>query len=262
VTTWGLLATNLALLVVVMSVAAVPSFRTGDPSYVDGVWGLGFVLVALSSLVLADGDAGRQALLVGITAVWGLRLSTYLFRRWRRNGPDARYQAMLARATGSRAVFLWTRVFLLQGVLVVVVGLPVQLGQVGGGRLTAVNALGAALALVGIAYESVADLQLARFKADPAHHGQVMDRGLWRTSRHPNYFGEACTWWGIGLVALHGAASAVGLLGPALLTAFLLRWSGVGPLERQLHTTKPRYADYVRRTSAFLPRRPRERSPR
>lgn len=258
---WTLVGTNLVLVVALMSLAAVPSFRTGDPSYVDGLWGLGFLLVAGSSALLADGDPGRQALLVALTFVWGLRLSSYLFRRWRRQGPDARYQAMLARSSGSRAFFLWSRVFLLQAVLIVVVGLPVQLGQVGGGRLTVVNVAGGLLAVFGIAFEAVADGQLARFKADPTNRGQVMDRGLWRFSRHPNYFGEACTWWGLGLVALHGGASAFALVGPALITAFLLRWSGVGPLEAQLRTTKPRYADYVRRTSPFLPRRPRRHAP-
>lgn len=217
------------------------------------------MLVALTSFVLAEGDAGRQGLLVGLTAVWGLRLSSYLLRRWWRQGPDPRYQAMLARASGSPALFLWSRVFLLQAVLVVVVALPVQLGQVGGGPLTVLNLVGAVLALGGTAYEAVADLQLARFKRNPANHGRVMDRGLWRYSRHPNYFGEACTWWGIGLVALHGAGSVAALAGPALITAFVARWSGVGPLEKQLTQTKPQYVDYVRRTSALVPRRPRER---
>ena len=230
---WALVGTNLVLLLVVMSALALPATRTGDPSYVDGVWGLGFVVVALSSLLLADGDAGRSALLVVLTLAWGLRLSGYLFARWRRQGPDARYQEMLAKRRGSVAAFVWTRVFLLQGVLIVVVSLPVQLGQVGGGALTAVNVAGAVVAAVGIAYEAVADAQLARFKADPGNHGQVMDRGLWRYSRHPNYFGEAVTWWGIGLLALHGAATVVALVGPLVITAFVARWSGVGPWRRR-----------------------------
>lgn len=255
---WALLGTNLALVAAVMSLAAVPSFRTHDPSYVDGLWGLGFVLVALSSAVLADGDGGRQALLVGLTALWGLRLSSYLFLRWRRQGPDQRYQAMLAKAQGNPAVWLWTRVFLLQAVLIVVVSLPVQLGQVGGGGLTALNLAGALLALAGTTYEAVADRQLARFKAAPVNHGKVMDRGLWRWSRHPNYFGEACTWWGMGLLALHGWGTVAALVGPLVVTALVARWSGVGPLEKQLTQSKPGYADYVRRTSALVPRPPRE----
>lgn len=255
---WALIGTNLALVVAVMSVAAVPSFRTRDPSYVDGLWGLGFVLVAVTSAVLADGDGARKALLVALTATWGLRLSSYLFLRWRRQGPDARYQAMLGKASGSPTVWLWTRVFLLQAVLIVVVALPVQLGMVGGPGLSALNAVGALLALAGTAYEAVADRQLARFKADPKHRGQVMDQGLWRWSRHPNYFGEACTWWGMGLLALHGWRTVAALVGPLVVTVLVARVSGVGPLEKQLAHSKPGYVDYVRRTSTLVPRPPRE----
>jgi len=120
--------------------------------------------------------------------------------------------------------------------------------------------VGAAVALAGITTEAVADRQLSRFKADPANHGAVMDRGLWGWSRHPNYFGEAVTWWGIGLLAWHNGVTALGLLGPALITYFLLTRSGIGPLEKQLGRTKPQYADYVARTSAFLPRPPRARA--
>lgn len=255
---WALLGTNLAVLVVALSLAALPSFRTKDPSYIDGIWGLGFVVVAVSTLLQTDGEPARQGLLVGLTALWGVRLSTYLFRRWRRQGPDPRYQKMLG--PNARSSTLWLRVFVTQAVILAVVALPVQLGQVYDGELTALNLLGVAVALSGITTEAVADLQLARFKADPANHGTVMDRGLWGWSRHPNYFGEAVTWWGIGLVAWHNGITALGLAGPVVITAFLLTRSGIGPLEAQLRRTKPQYADYVARTSAFVPRPPRVRS--
>ena len=253
---WSLLGVNLALLVVVFSVVALPSFRTGDPSYVDGVWGLGFVLVAVSTLLQTDGDTTRRATLVGLSALWGLRLSLHLLVRWRRTGPDPRYQALLVGAEGvDRRWFLWTRVFLAQAVLVEVVSLPLQLGQVyeRPEGLQPLNLVGALLALAGIAYESVADLQLARFKATRTRPEQVLDSGLWRYSRHPNYFGEACTWWGLFLVAVVNAPTACALVGPLLLTGFLLKWSGVGHLERTLKRTKPGYAAYVARTSAFVP---------
>lgn len=250
---WALLGTNLAVVVAALSLAAVPSLRTKDPSYVDGIWGLGFVVVALSTLLQADGDPARQALLVGLTALWGVRLSAYLLRRWRRAGPDQRYRAMLGPDPSPAA--LWLRVFVLQAVVLTVIALPVQLGQVYDGPLTLLNLVGAVVALVGIGFEATADAQLARFKADPASTGKVMDRGLWGWSRHPNYFGEAVTWWGIGLLAAHNGVTVLGLLGPAVLTFFLLTRSGVGPLERQLTQTKPQYADYVARTSAFVPRR-------
>ena len=252
---WTLVGTNLAVMLGLLSLAAIPSFRTKDPSYIDGLWGLGFVVVAVSSWLQTEGDATRRALLVGLTAVWGLRLAAYLLWRWRKQGPDPRYPALYGEnAPNGR---LWLRVFVTQAVILTVVALPVQLGQLYDGKLTPLNVAGAVLALAGIVVETVADWQLTRFKADEANHGTVMDRGLWGWSRHPNYFGEALTWWGIGLLAWHNGLTTLGLLGPALITYFLLTKSGIGPLERQLTRSKPQYADYVARTSAFLPRPPR-----
>ncbi|MGZ6826521.1 MAG: DUF1295 domain-containing protein [Mycobacteriales bacterium] len=256
--TWTLLGVNLRLLAVVLSAAAVPSFRTKDPSYIDGLWGLGFILLAVSSALQTSGDGGHKALLVGLTALWGLRLSVYLFRRWRRNGPDERYQKMLARNTGSDAVFLLTRVFLTQAVLLTVVALPVQLGQVYDTHVTALNWVGVVVTLFGVGFEATADAQLAAFKRDPANRGQVMDRGLWGYSRHPNYFGEACTWWGLFLVAVVNVPTLFAAVGPLLITVFLLRFSGVGPLEKQLKDSKPKYVDYIASTSGFVPRPKRD----
>jgi steroid 5-alpha reductase family enzyme len=258
VTIWTLLGVNLVVMLVVMSLVAIPSFRTKDPSYIDGVWGIGFVIVAVSTTVQAVagdvGDAARQALLLGLCTAWGLRLGGYLLWRWRRNGPDPRYQAMLTRRTrGSEVFFLWRKVFLTQAVVLVVTALPVQLGQVYDDRLVWWNWLGVAVAVFGIGFESTADLQLARFKGDPSNRGKVMDRGLWRYSRHPNYFGEACTWWGLGLLAWSNPVTAAALLGPLAITFFLLKVTGVGLLEKGLHDTKPKYADYVATTSAFVP---------
>ncbi len=252
---WTLVGTNLAVMVGLLSIAALPSFRTKDPSYVDGLWGLGFVVVAGSSWLQTEGDATRRALLVGLTTLWGVRLAAYLFWRWRKQGPDPRYPKLYGEnAPNSR---LWLRVFVTQAVILTLVALPVQLGQLYDGSLTPLNVIGVVLALAGIATETAADGQLTRFKADEANHGTVMDRGLWAWSRHPNYFGEALTWWGIGLLAWHNGVTTLGLLGPALITYFLLTKSGIGPLERQLTQTKPQYADYAARTSSFLPRPPR-----
>ena len=255
---FSLLGINLLLLVAVFSVIGVPSFRTGDPSYVDGVWGLGFLLVALSTWLQTDGDRTRTAVLVVLTALWAGRLSTHLFARWHRTGPDPRYQAMLTgRRDGSVRWFLWTRVFLAQAALIALVSLPLQLGQLYDRPhgLTPWNGFGVALALFGITFEAAADLQLTRFKAGRASQDEVLDSGLWRYSRHPNYFGEACTWWGVFLVAVVNAPTAAAALGPLLLTGFLLKWSGVGHQERSLKKTKPSYADYIARTNAFVPGR-------
>src|SRR4051812_6334943 len=161
-------------MVAAMTLIAVPSFRTRDPSYIDAFWGIGFVIVAVSTYLQAAagdfGDEGRKALLVGLCALWGLRLGGYLLWRWRRNGPDPRYQAILAsRKGGSEKLFLWRRVFLVQAFVLTLTALPVQLGQVYDDALTWWNLLGAALALFGILFESTADFQLAAFKGDPGN---------------------------------------------------------------------------------------------
>ena len=255
---WTLFGINLAVMVAAMTLISVPSFRTRDPSYIDAFWGIGFVILAVSSLLQASaqgfGDSGREALLVALTALWGFRLGGYLLWRWRRNGPDPRYQAILgSRKGGSEKLFIWRRVFLVQAVVLTITAMPVQLGQVYDDALTWWNWLGAALALFGIAFESTADLQLARFKGNADNHGQVMDRGLWRNTRHPNYFGETCTWWGLGLLAWSNGVTALALLGPLVITFFLLKVSGVGLLEKSLTKTKPKYVDYIASTSAFVP---------
>ena len=255
---WTLFGVNLAVMVAAMTVIAVPSFRTKDPSYIDAFWGVGFVILAVSSLVQAGihgyGDSARKGLLVTLTAMWGFRLGGYLLWRWRRNGPDPRYVAILgSRKGGSEKLFIWRRVFLVQAFVLTITALPVQLGQVYDDRLAWWNWLGAALALFGIVFESTADFQLAAFKGNPDNHGVVMDRGLWHNTRHPNYFGETCTWWGLGLVAWSNGVTAFALLGPLVITFFLLKVSGVGLLEKSLTKTKPKYVDYIASTSAFVP---------
>ncbi|MGZ4677941.1 MAG: DUF1295 domain-containing protein [Acidimicrobiia bacterium] len=229
-----------------------------DASIVDPIWPLGFVVVAWVTRAVADGNDARQWLLVGLVSVWGLRLSGYL--AWRKRGApeDFRYQAM-RRHWGPRFTLVsLVTVFLLQGLLLWIVSLPVQLGQVRTSPdVGPLAALGVALWLLGFAFESIGDLQLARFKADPASAGQVMDRGLWRYTRHPNYFGDACVWWGIALVAAETGIGAIGIVGAVVMTVLLVRVSGVPMLEKSMATRRPGYAAYVARTSAFIPRPPR-----
>ena len=254
----ALLFVNLAVVLVCMSALWAVATRTGDPSFVDAFWPFGFVIVAAVSFAFtADGDGARRAALLVLTAVWGLRLAGYLFARWRRSGPDPRYVALLRNAP-NRNVAMLTKVFLLQGALMWVVSLPLQLGMAASATgFTLLGYAGIALSVTGIAFESIGDAQLARFKADPAHAGKVMDRGLWRYTRHPNYFGDACHWWGVFLVALVDVTTALSVIGPLLMNFLLVRWSGKALLERKLGRSKPGYADYVARTSGFFPRPPR-----
>ncbi|MEY2399348.1 MAG: hypothetical protein QOJ00_2522 [Actinomycetota bacterium] len=249
-------AANAAVILVLALVMWRIAVRINDPSFIDTCWGAGFVVVAWVSFALTDSSGPRRPLLLAIASVWGLRLAGYLFWRWRNNGPDARYVAMLKRAPNP-SVFMLTKVFLLQSVLLLVVSLPLQLGQVYGGGVNGSTVAGIVLAVIGIGFESTGDFQLTRFKSDASNHGKVMDRGLWRYTRHPNYFGDFCVWWGIFLVSLTNAVTLIGIVAPLVMSVLLMRYSGVGPLEKQMHRTKPKYADYVARTSAFFPRPPR-----
>jgi len=247
-----------AAIVVLMLGTWLLSLVWRDASIVDPVWPLGFVVVAWVTLTVADGNPTRQWVLVGMTTIWGLRLSGYL--AWRKHGApeDPRYQAM-RRHWGERFPLMsLLTVFALQGTLMWIVSLPVQLGQVRDTPDLGVLAfVGIALWIVGVTFETVGDAQLARFKSDPASKGQVMDRGLWRYTRHPNYFGDTCVWWGIALVAAETGIGAIGIVGAVVMTVLLVRVSGVPMLERSMAKRRPGYAEYVRRTSAFIPRPPR-----
>lgn len=256
--TGAVLLASAGAITAVMVVTWVVSLVLRDASIVDPVWPFGFVVVAWVTLAIADGLPARQWLLVGMVTIWGLRLSIYL--AWRKHGEpeDYRYQAM-RRHWGDRfAIVSLLTVFGLQGILMWIVSLPAQLGQVRDSPDLGVLAyVGVAVWLLGFAFETIGDAQLARFKADPASKGQVMDRGLWRYTRHPNYFGDACVWWGIALVAAETGLGAIGIVGAVVMTVLLVRVSGVPLLEKSMAKRRPGYADYVARTSSFIPRPPR-----
>ena len=232
-----------------------------NASIVDITWGLGFVVVAWVSALRADAASGAASVLVAMVTVWGLRLGVYLFWRNHGNGEDYRYVAMRRRWGKRFWLISLATVFVLQGALMWIVSLPVQVAHVGDARDGALAGvalvLGLALYAIGLLFEVVGDAQLARFKADPTNEGKVMRSGLWRYTRHPNYFGDACVWWGVGIVAQAVTGTWWALLGPLVMNILLLRVSGVALLERSLRKRKPDYAEYVRTTSAFVPRPPR-----
>ena len=251
------LAASAAAVATAMVALWLWSLATRDASIVDVFWGLGFVVVAWVAFALGDGDAGRKLCAAGATTLWGLRLAGHLAWRNHGAGEDPRYQRMRRRHGDRFWIVSLATVFGLQGALMLVVSLPVQIAQaVPGPPVGAIDAAGLALVAVGLFFETVGDAQLARFRADPANRGQVMDRGLWRYTRHPNYFGDAVVWWGLGLLACAVPWGFVGLGSSALMTFLLLRVSGVALLERGLRGSKPGWDDYVARTSAFVPRRP------
>lgn len=233
-----------------------------DASIVDPVWPLGFVVVTWVTRAIADGNNVRQWVLVAMVTIWGLRLSGHLAWRKRGEPEDFRYQAMRRHYGDRFGVVSLVTVFALQGLLMWVVSIPAQLGQVRATPdLGVVAVIGMTLWLVGVGFESIGDAQLARFKADPRNAGQVMDQGLWRFTRHPNYFGDACVWWGIALVAAETGIGAFGLISALVMTVLLVRVSGVPMLERTMAKRRPGYSEYVARTSAFIPRAPKRPRP-
>lgn len=252
---------NAGLIFVLMTAVWLASLPMRNVAIIDVAWGLGFVIVGWSSWLLASGSSGEHPfqapsrwLLPGLTTLWGLRLSLYL--AWRNLGQpeDKRYAAMRQKRGDS---FWWHSLFIvfgLQGIVMWVVSLPVQVGiqsaSAGWGPL---HVLGIAVWTVGFIFESVGDWQLARFKRDPLNAGRVMDRGLWRYTRHPNYFGDFCVWWGLWMISVAHGQGLWTLISPTLMSLLLLRVSGVTLLESTLVRENPEYQDYVRRTSPFFP---------
>lgn len=257
--TAGLLAIEAGLVLVLLTVLWAVSLVLRDASIVDVFWGTGFVFVAWTAYALADGSQDRALLLSLLVTAWGLRLTAHLAHRNLGKGEDYRY-AEMRRRHGERwplrSLFV---VFWLQGALIWVVSLPVQVAMADPtpAGLGLLDWAGTAVWAVGLTFEAVGDWQLSRFKADPANRGTVMDRGLWRYTRHPNYFGDFCVWWGIWLVALATGSTWWTVVGPAVMSVLLIRVSGVALLERSLSRRREGYADYVARTSAFFPRPPR-----
>jgi steroid 5-alpha reductase family enzyme len=255
------LALALAVAVLIFIASWEIGRRIGRYNVVDVTWGLAFIAIAATALGWARGHddivTARQWLVLALTAVWGLRLSTYIGLRSRGHGEDPRYDAMLARATGSRDTYALTRVFLLQAAVAWFVSLPVQVAMFERGGLGPLAVTGTVLWAVGVAFEAVGDAQLAAFKRDPANGGQVMDRGLWRYTRHPNYFGEACLWTGLYLIAAQQWIGAVTVLSPIAMIYFVAAKTGKPMLEKVMSESKPGYDDYVRRTSGFVPLPPR-----
>lgn len=257
------LLTNLLVIVLAMVAVWVVGTLRRDVSIVDLFWGMGFVIVAWTSWLLARPAEPRTLLLAVLTTLWGVRLSLYLaWRNWG-HGEDRRYAAMRAKDPER---FWWLslpRVFLLQAAILWFVAFPVQVAAAAdlAAPLGWLDAVGAALWATGLVFEGVGDWQLARFKGDVANAGRVMDRGLWRFTRHPNYFGDFCVWWGLYLIAAAGGAGWT-VVSPLLMSLLLLKVSGVSLLESTIVDRRPAYAAYQARTNAFFPGPPRRAASR
>jgi steroid 5-alpha reductase family enzyme len=257
----GMIGANLAITAVVTLVAVCVVFgvarlrRRYDT--IDTFWGLGFAVIALVSLAVSDGDPVLRIVVTALTVIWGVRLSAHLHLRNHRLPEDPRYVRMVERSGENPGLRIFVSVYLVQAVVLWFVSLPVQVAMYSDGF--GVPAwLGIAVWLVGFGFETVGDDQLRRFKADPDNRGKVLDTGLWRYTRHPNYFGDACVWWGLFLIACTSWAGAATILSPIAMTYTLAKGTGKPLLEKGMRNSRPGYAYYVERTSGFFPLPPKK----
>ena len=260
ITAYGFAA---GIILALMTALWILSLTLKNSSIVDIFWGTGFVITAWVYFALTpDGLLARKLLLCALVTLWGLRLSLHILRRNWGKEEDFRYQVWRKEAGKNWWWYSFFKVFLLQGVLLWLISAPLlgaQRAGLGGG-LGVLDVAGAAVWGVGFFFEAVGDWQLARFKADPANKGKVMDRGVWRYTRHPNYFGDAAQWWGYYLIAAGAPGGFWTVLSPLLMTFLLVRVSGVALLEKSLKEARPGYKEYIESTSAFIPWFPRRPS--
>ena len=219
----------------------------------DIAWGLGFVLLAWLSGFLSGSWDVRAVVVCALVSIWGIRLAWHIYQRNWGKPEDARYQQW--REEWGKHVYVrsYLQVFMLQGVLLFIIALPVMLIQRGTGvPFGLLDVIGVLVWIVGFCFEAVADAQLAVFIKNPSNKGQLIQSGLWAYSRHPNYFGEVTQWWGIGILALSVPGSWIGLLGRLTITFLILKVSGVPMLEERM-AKKPGFEEYKQRVSVFVP---------
>lgn len=259
----GLSAAAVGLL---LGVTLLVALRVGKHAVVDVTWGIGFAVIAAVSYVASAGfdagDPGRRLLIAALTVIWGVRLAIHIGLRSRGHGEDPRYEEMLSQAPGSRTAYAFRKIYLTQGLIMWFVSLPVQVAAfqpqgIGLSGLGFLIWIGVALWVIGMFFETVGDLQLTRFRNDPDSKGQVLDTGLWRYTRHPNYFGDACLWWGLSLIAFSAWPGILTIVSPVLMTFLLTKGTGKKTLEKDIDQRRPGYRQYVQSTSGFFPLPPR-----
>jgi len=251
----------IGLILFMMTTLWLISIRIRNVSIVDLFWGFGFVLTCLVYFLNTDGFETRKIVLMVLVAIWGLRLSVYLAWRNLGKGEDFRYQKF--RKDYGEDRYWWIsffQTFLLQGVLMWLISAPLLGAQYHTSRnaFNVLDIIGILFWIIGFIFEAGGDFQLARFKKDPANKGKVLNKGLWRYTRHPNYFGDAAVWCGYGFICL-AARSYLPVLGSVLMIALIIKVSGVTLLEKTLKVNKPEYQDYIDKTSSFVPWFPKKK---
>lgn len=257
-----LLATNFAVAMGAVLLLWLISIPLRDVSIIDMFFAVVLFAITAVSFALGNGVASRKQLVLILVGIWALRITIHLIKRNWGHGEDPRY-TKLRTWTNDDKSFIWLslrKVFLLQGVVIWFVSLPVQVAssQPSPQQLGWLAGLGTGLWAVGFLFESVGDYQLTRFRADPANRGTVLRTGLWKYSRHPNYFGELCVWWGLFLIACENVLGLVTVIGPILYTFLIVNVTGQRTLDKKLAREKPGYAAYMDSTSGLIPMRPKK----
>ena len=256
-----ILAVNFGVTMAAVLLLWLVSIPLRNVSIIDMFFAVILLAIALVSFALGDGAPARQRLVAALVGLWAARITVHLVRRNWGHGEDPRYTKLRSWVSDDRA-FIWLslkKVFLLQGVVIWFASLPVQFAMVyrEPADLGWAAAAGAAVWLTGFLFESVADHQLTRFRADPANRGKVLSSGLWKYSRHPNYFGELCVWWGLFLVACDHPVGLFTAVGPLLYSHLVINVTGQRTLDKKLAKEKPGYREYMERTSGLIPMPPR-----
>jgi steroid 5-alpha reductase family enzyme len=224
-------------------------------SIVDIFWGFGFVVVNVFYAYMSGELNARKILILTLVSIWGIRLVIYLAIRNIGKGEDFRYQEF-RRNYGPKRYwwFSFFQTFLLQGVLIMIISLPL-LGihsSATSGDLNVLDYLGILVWIIGFTFETVGDFQLARFKKNVKNKGKVLNKGFWKYTRHPNYFGDSAVWWAYGIFSI-AAGSYWQIIGSIIMTLLIIKISGVSLLEKTLKDTKPQYRDYIQKTNSFFP---------
>jgi len=253
------LALTLVVAFAMMTLLYLPSLKLRDVSIIDILWAPGFAIVALACAFATPAMDLRAQIVLVLVTVWAIRLGSHVFARWRRLGhEDYRYAELRRKAGPNFPAKSLVTIFWLQALLLWIISWPVQAVFNGASMpLGFWDSVGIALAVFGIVFEAVADRQLTAFRADPANTGKVLNTGVWAWSRHPNYFGDFSLWWGFYLLALGAGGPWWTILGPIVMSALLIHYSGMGLMEDTIAQRRPLYADYIAKTSAFFPWPPR-----
>jgi steroid 5-alpha reductase family enzyme len=256
----GVLAWSGGAIVAVLLATFIASRIAGKHSVIDTAWGLLFCAAAITVFSASDGygDVLRRYLLLLLPVLWGLRLATHIGRRSIGKPEDPRYDELLSKAKGNPDLYALRSIYLLQGLLAFVIAAPIMVGGYEARPVRVVAWIGVAIWVVGVFFEAIGDIQMEHFRRNPANKGKVIDTGLWRYTRHPNYFGDACVWWGIFLVAADSWPGIVTIFAPAIMTLLLTKGSGARILEKHM-SKRDGWSDYAARTSGFFPLPPKKR---